>query len=190
MFCLFFGDLRQFPPFRDIPIYPTSCPPDEDRSYERRVIDSFQVKLFLNICRRQGPSEQLFREALDNIATGTPRVCDWELLRNRRESIGNPSLEIIRSITHLSPTNIHVVAHNERILGEMHDTPIAPIKAEHNNAMARPSCDPYAQGLPRILKLAVGCRVMLSTNLCVSKGLFNGSLGYVRMFIGSFKERG
>ena len=46
-----------------------------------------------------------------------------------------------------------------------------------------PKDDRDAGGLPRILSLSVGTRVMLIRNIATEQGLINGALGFVRSII-------
>lgn len=66
---------------------------------------------------------------------------------------------------------------------------VALIEAVHNNETARQSSDNSAEGLSRRLYLSIGCRIMLRRNICVDKGLVNGSLGTVRTIAYHNEER-
>ncbi|KAE8742250.1 hypothetical protein FOCC_FOCC012221 [Frankliniella occidentalis] len=55
--------------------------------------------------------------------------------------------------------------------------PVLRIDAENNSRHAKACSSDKALGLPQILFLSIGCRVMLKKNLWVDGGLVNGSIG-------------
>jgi len=176
-FIYLFGDLRQLPPVRDLAIY--MDPNDDFSRFGSSLISTFQKKIVLTICHRQDDSQFEFKQLLDSIATGTVTQQGWNLLMTRRSATNPANIDAFRGSIHLFPTNIQVSEFNKQVLSD-NQHPVAIVEAEHNNATARQGTDDQAQGLTRRLYISIGCRVMLRKNLCVGRGLVNGSLGTVR----------
>lgn len=172
-----FGDLRQLPPVRDLPIY--TEPTDDYSRYGLHLVNSFEQKIVLTTVHRQGDDQERFKQCLDRLATGDVTRNDWDLLMTRRISIAPANMATFRDSTHLYPTNDQVREHNQRVLASFRNRPIALIEAQHNNATARQGSDAMAGGLSRRLLLSVGSRVILRKNICVEKGLVNGATGFV-----------
>lgn len=175
-FIYFFGDLRQLPPVQDTPIY--SQPRDQQSRMGKLMLDTIQVKIQLTTCFRQSNAQHNFHEALRRLARGQSNRDDWNLLNSRRVAVAANRDRFSRCLN-LFPTNKQVIDHNTLHLSR-NNLPVAVIEAYHNNATARQGSSIMAQGLTRNLCLSIGCRVMLRKNLCVDRGLVNGTLGNVR----------
>lgn len=185
-FIYLFGDLRQLPPVRDIAIYLKPIETDSYALFSNGLINSIQEKIILTVCHRQTQDQHQFKQVLDSVASGTVTPQGWQLLMTRRIAI--VSENHFTNAIHLFPTNEKVNEHNTRIMSE-NRLAVAIIEAMHNNATARQSPDNLADGLSRRPYLSVGCRIMLRKNLCVEKGLVNGSLGTVKAIVYHSGER-
>lgn len=180
IFLYLFGDLRQLPPVRDVPIYMPS-ESDGRTALADRLIGSVQRWIILTVIQRQDAAESTFKEILDGLSRGALSESGWRTLMGRRTILAQ-NRDSFRNAVHLFPTNEQVRAHNERHLAE-NGQPVALLEAVHNCCIARQSSASSAQGLEAQLFLSIGCRVMLRRNLCVSKGLVNGALGTVRSIV-------
>lgn len=180
LFLYLFGDLRQLPPVRDVPIYMPGRPED-GLGLAQRLIDSMQRWIILSIVQRQDRAETVFKDILDNLSNGTVTEQDWRILMDRRQ-VAVRNRNSFRDAVHLFPTNEQVRLHNEEFLAA-NGRPVAIIEAIHNCTTARQGSSSSAQGLEALLYLSIGCRVMLRRNLCVARGLVNGALGTVRSIV-------
>ena len=179
-FIYFFGDIRQLPPVKDTAIY---MQPSDDNSYMgARLVQSIQKKVILETCFRQSDDQANFRNILDSIATGAVNQNGWNQLMQRRMSIRADERDSFSNAVRLYPTTEQVRDYNNDVLAR-NQSPVALIEASHNNATAMQGSDLQAQNLSRTLYLSENCRVMLRRNLCVQKGLVNGSLGVVRNIV-------
>lgn len=172
-----FGDLRQLPPVNDIPIY--SEPTDDFSRFGVRLVNSFTKKIVLSVQHRQGPDQQHFKQVLDGLATGTVTREGWNLLMSRKESILHEQLGLFETAIHLFSNNSQVQDYNERMTSQ-NGFAVARIDAINNNSTARQASDVLAGGLSRKLYLSIDSRIILRQNLCVARGLVNGSMGTVQ----------
>jgi len=157
--------------------------PSDDNSYMgARLVQSIQKKVILETCFRQSDDQANFRNILDSIATGAVNQNGWNQLMQRRMSIRADERDSFSNAVRLYPTNEQVRDYNNDVLAR-NQLPVALIEASHNNATAMQGSDLQAQNLSRTLYLSENCRVMLRRNLCVQKGLVNGSLGVVRNIV-------
>lgn len=178
-FLYFFGDLRQLPPVRDVAMFMEPSFNDPAVSRGRSLVNSIQKAFVLSTSHRQADDQAMFRTILDGIATGNITHSGWQLLMSRRVGIlSRAEVDSFRNIVHLFPTNNQVTEFNEKRIAE-NRMPVARIEALHNNIIAKQADDGEAQGLSRELYLSIGSRVILRKNLCVAKGLVNGSQGTV-----------
>lgn len=181
-FIYLFGDLRQLPPVRDLPIYSRPADDDHFANLGTRLVASIQKIIQLRTGHRQSADVQ-FAQILDSLSTGNLTHAGWELLLTRRRCVlGSVEAEAFRNSIRLFPTNREVVDYNKLYLSRNRQA-VAVIDADHNNTTARLGSDDQAQGLARQIHLSIGCRVMLRRNICVSRGLVNGSFGTVREII-------
>lgn len=187
-FVYLFGDVNQLPPVRDLAIYQEAPERDDDAQYGADIVNSIQKFIILTVCHRQSGDQQSFRDALDHIAVGEVRREDWQLLISRRREINQGEMQTFADAVRLFPTNSQVLDYNLEKLSETGHA-VAVIEASHNNSTARQGSEVLAQGLSAKLYLTKGCRIMLRRNLCVRRGLVNGSLGTVREIIYRAGER-
>lgn len=174
-----FGDIRQLPPVKDTPIYMAST--DDFSALSTELVRSFQRKIVLQVCHRQGNDEE-FLEVLDELAIGEVSQDGWRYLQERRMQVAHFNPDDFSHAIHLFPTNAEVSQHNRQHLEESR-SPVALIEAEHNSTIAKQGSDALAEGLSARLFVSIGARVMLRKNLCVERGLVNGALGFVRQII-------
>ena len=79
------------------------------------------------------------------------------------------------------PTHSAEMHHNRQQLLKINmDAPVAKMTAVNTGPHAKIAKTDQAGGLLNQLYLCVGSKVMLTTNLAVSHGLFNGAIGFVR----------
>lgn len=179
-FVYLFGDINQLAPVNDLASYQAPMRDDDaDRGFD--LLKSIQKYIILRTCYRQG-EDQRFRRVLDEIAEGDVQRRSWELLMSRRIDINREEMQSFETAVRLYPTNDEANIYNERRLDEL-KLPVAVIKAEHNNDTARKASSRDAKNLSSELRLSIGSRIMLRRNLCVRRGLVNGSLGTVRDII-------
>lgn len=189
-----FGDTKQLAPVGDVALW------DFDSQSRRQTVHSglqlfnlFDKVVTLKEVIRQGdPSQQLFRDILMRIRVGEATEYDYETLKTRVNGIAKDSHEFLQSnYLHLSPTNDKCNEINEKMLHQLALNPdqrICTMYAVHTgNKIAVEKAKTFSsedfQGLVPILQLAVGARIMVTTNLWVSKGIMNGALGTVRYFL-------
>lgn len=99
---------------------------------------------------------------------------DWHYLMKR--TVDNSTQ--FKNAVRLMATNDECKQYNEKCLKAL-KKPIARIIAEGPKTAAKISTNDFG-GLPPVLSIAVGARVMLTRNLCINKGLINGAFGTVK----------
>lgn len=190
LYVYMFGDFRQLSPVGDPPMFEKK-PAGKEAQEGLLAFKTFQTFVELKQCHRQSGSEEAaFRTALDHVADGATTQDDYDLLTERRRAIlSKEEIDSFDNAIHLFPTNAQVIRHNDKVLRDS-KLPIARIVSK-NNPNYRPITnksldEDIEEGLLHIIKLQVGNRVMLRTNISVSHGLVNGSIGTVRAIV--FKE--
>ena len=182
---VFFGDDVQLPPVCDFPVY--KC---ESRSpaaiHGSLVWQEFNTAVTLTTMVRQNESQAMLRDVLLGMREyKTTREqalwlqqFQWD---NLRISLGVDLLSRMNSDgLFVFPSHADEWNHNKIKLLEMNETfPIALIKAEGTGTHSKSESGDKAGGLVKTLYLCRGAKVMLSTNINVPYGLFNGSMGTV-----------
>ncbi|KAK3104656.1 hypothetical protein FSP39_007268 [Pinctada imbricata] len=182
---VFFGDDVQLPPVLDIPVYKSNGS-SPATIHGLLVWKEFQYAVHLKNIVRQGQHEQVFRDAL--LALRTYSLSNQQAIwlqqfqwRDLQNIYGNQFMQQISDEgLYVFPTHSEVWQHNKLNLiraNEKH--PIARLKAECHGPHSKGVESDKAGGLLDELFLCRNAKVMLSVNLCVPFGLFNGAIGYI-----------
>lgn len=178
------GDAAQLPPVKDKPKYDGS---DNLKNVEPEVTTGFnaykdfETVVFLDRAYRQR-AEDGFYEMLQRLRQGEQTEADWRMLRKRE--LGRLSAD--ERVQFSSGTSVRFYStilgsdtHNAAKLAEL-GVPTVRLFAVHTGVGAEGvNMDDY-NGLEPLVTLAVGARVRLRFNDWVTKGIFNGALGWVR----------
>lgn len=139
--------------------------------------------IILRTAHRQDESQNVFRSILDRLSIGQSTLEDWRVLMTREKSqLSNAEVATFGDALRLIQFNEAVSLYNITKL-EALNRPVTKITSKNYNDTAAKAGSDVAHGLKKIIYLAIGCRVMLKSNLWVNKGLVNGALGYVRDII-------
>jgi PIF1-like helicase len=130
-----------------------------------------------------------FAVALNNLARGCLTEEEVELFRSRCFKVETDLPENVRSAIHLFSTNAEVERHNTLKMAELPTETIEVIAVDgvsgsgnavtrrHVLGKMRAMTTAETFGLPYKLEIKVGARVMLTKNLDIEDGLFNGASG-------------
>ena len=183
---VFFGDDAQLPPVLDSPVYNISRKnPGPAALHGALVWHEFKKAVTLNTIVRQKEDEQQLRDVLMAMRnyTVTPEQAEWlqnfqwnnfEAKKGREltSRMNEPGLFVF-------PSHAEEWQHNKSTLLELNETHhIAKINAECQGSHA--SLNDSGASLQKTLFISKNAKVMLSVNLCVQYGLFNGAMGIVR----------
>lgn len=186
------GDIKQLPPVKDYAMYSLNCKSDLALK-GKAVFQTIQGCVQLTICQRQ--KDHCFQEILDRLSTGENTQEDYKVLSKRFiTSVPAHEEAKFQDAIHLFATKEEVGYHNfEQLKSVLKPNsnelaPIAKIYAKHNCLAARKASSEEAGGLENKVYLPIGGKMMLKSNLWVSKGLVNGSVGEVVDFLYDVNE--
>ena len=172
-----FGDLYQLPPV----LQPFIFNPVKDpiASLSGSLWRTFEFKELDQIIRQR--EDVQFAQLLNLVRTASHTDEDLNFLKSRE--ISTDSEDYPRECLHVFATNKAVDAHNKRMLDSL-QTPTVTIVAVDRKPAALSSYDVssdtrFTGGLPSVINLAVGAKVMLIRNIDVTDGLVNGAQGKV-----------
>lgn len=184
---LLFGDFRQLPPIGDTSVFSpkavTGTRAALSNAGRRSFVDiSSQSVTLERIFRQEGESaEQVaFRDALLHLRMYQTTEQDFNLFSTRFMN-RLPALEqaSFKDALRLIPTKAAVHQHNTHCLAAL-NSPVVRCPASHNLPAASEGTADDAEGLEKEVLLAVGAKVMITRNLWTSKGVVNGTQGFVR----------
>ena len=179
------GDLYQLPPVCQSPVF--SVVNDSYAKLYRSGslwVDEFQMVELTEIMRQKNDST--FCEVLCRIRTATHTEEDIAVLRSREVSPDAPNYP--NDALHVYRLNVDVDVHNRDMLDALApESKQYSIKAcdaragqtSHIDLSSLSDKRSETGGLHSVLKVAIGARVMLTTNIDVSDGLVNGARGEV-----------
>lgn len=182
--CIFLDDV-QLPPVCDCPVYKgnnKSMP----SMHGTLVWKEFDTAVLLNTVFRQGEKENQFKNVLSSLREYklSPEQAIW-LQQFQWDDLKRAyGPQFIKNLNDqglfVFPTHNEEWLHNkDSLLAANEKSPIAKInvmsKGSHSMSAAENSCG----NLSKTLYVCVGCKVMLTTNLNIKYGLFNGSTGII-----------
>lgn len=185
---LLFGDLMQLPPIRGNQVF---------EQPERMVAATHLWRLFTLIeltenMRQQG--DQTFINILNALRVGELREQYMVVLMDKVRQEATGEFSIGRALR-IFPTNKQVQDHNQAVLQyfKAKNTQMFKIKAQDRLVdkpdenidydKITPKDINKTAGLPRELEVFVGAKVMLRSNIDISKGLVNGAIGHITEII-------
>ena len=182
---VFLGDDVQLPPVCDTPVYVgSSKSPAAVHGF--LVWKQFQDAVELTTIVRQSNEQQQLKAVLQSLRTYSATAehtrwlqqFQWENLTSQYgEAL---MLEMAEHALHVFPSRAAEDQHNHIQLRKANvKYPVAKMKAIDKGPHAKSATSDKASGLLATLYLCRGAKVMLTNNLCVDVGLFNGSMGVV-----------
>ena len=177
------GDLYQLPPVAKAYVF--EHPNDSYAKLQDPLWYQFKLAELNQILRQKDDAE--FAQLLNRVRTATCTKNDHLLLKSREinPEMKNYPLDVL----HVFSTHKLVNKHNQQMLDKI-DERIYAIQAidskkDRNSGIniEFPEKSSETGGLETQLKVAVGCRVMLTYNIDVSDGLSNGTTGTVSHII-------
>lgn len=181
IFIYFFGDFRQLPPVKDVPLYLTSSS-QPNAMKGLKIFQDIKNRIELKSSFRQAEDKR-FAELVDRLGFGCISGEDYNLLWSRNYDLLSPTeLREFDTAVYLCAVNERVKSANEKHLEKLNE-PIAEIIAINKpDCILKPS-EEEAGGLLPCIYLSIGCRVMLIKNLWTQAGLVNGALGTVTAIV-------
>ena len=177
------GDLYQLPPVAKSYVF--EHPNDSYAKLRDPLWYQFKLAELNQIMRQKDDAE--FAQLLNRVRTATCTKNDHLLLKSREINPGMKNYPM--DVLHVFGTHKLVNKHNEQMLDKINERihtiqAIDSKKDRHSGIdIEFPEKSSETGGLETQLKVAVGCRVMLTYNIDVSDGLSNGATGTVSHII-------
>ncbi|XP_054746170.1 ATP-dependent DNA helicase PIF1-like [Anastrepha obliqua] len=182
---ILFGDLMQLPPVREHQVFQQ---PDHMKPATHLWRQFGLVELNIDVLNALRVEEMTSRQL--------------EILIEKVSTDATNEFSIEKALR-IYPTNDQVARHNEKVLHSFENkgTVIYTIKAQDQLIDATrnlgnkdlnsviPNDINKTGGLPKVLKIFVGAKVMLRSSIDVSKGLVNGNMGFITDFITVFTRK-
>ncbi|EEQ31187.1 ATP-dependent DNA helicase PIF1 [Microsporum canis CBS 113480] len=183
---LLFGDFYQLPPVKDVALFQDVSGRgrlSEDKLFGRSGYLAIDKTARLDQAMRQRGTNDVatrFRTALANLRVGSLERADWELLTTRcKHRLSAEEVATFDGAIRLYATKKAVGRYNHRILQD-HPHPVLCVKARNlGHSIGRNVSTEDAENLAQRITISRGCRVMLTRNIWVEKGVVNGALGTV-----------
>ena len=179
--CLF-GDFGQLPPVMDKTIFDRDLSKSALSNAGRQSFKAFDKAIILTRVERvQGNDEEqsFFRGLLLRFRNGCITEADGNKLSERLSTrLGSDENALFKDAPYLVATREEERAINQIELSA-NENPTFTINAVHKPRAASDKSSSDAMGLEACIRVAKGAKVMLRSNLWVSAGLTNGSLGTV-----------
>ena len=176
------GDFGQLPPVMDRPMFDVAPGGGQLSEDGRASFRAFSKAVILKRVERvsgSDPAQERFRRLLSNVRNGTITRDDYQQLSTRLSAFQSADeLQRFADSPRLVASHDAEQDVNRSKLREL-GRPCCNIKAVHQPARARNKSAQDANGLEPVIRLCDGAKVMLRSNLWVSAGLTNGTLGTV-----------
>jgi len=181
----FFGDDVQLPPVLDSPVY--FCQSKLPAAMHGVLVwQEFTHAVLLEKVIRQSESEKYFKNVLYSLREYnlTKEQAQWlqkYQWHSLRQHQGQDFLDRVKQRGfYVFPTHEQEWKHNKaKIMALNKSFPIAKIDAMNYGFHAKQCPSDKASGLLPTLYLCRQAKVMLTVNLCVPFGLFNGAMGFI-----------
>lgn len=183
------GDLYQLPPVVDSPVY--KCPSFDFSGLMTRnpLWDEFEIYELTKIMRQR--DELDFINVLKGIALGTTTTNDINLISSRVVQVDEVPENAIRLYSRnadVGEFNLYKIANHpgEEFISIARDSVVGKVndntKCQILNSI-RTKKITELNGLPHELKLKIGIKYMVTTNIDVEDGLVNGACGILQKII-------
>jgi len=182
---IFFGDDVQLPPVLDSPVF--NCSSKLPAAMHGVLVwQLFDSAVILRNIVRQGNDEHQLKNALLALREYevTPEQAKWLQKFQWDDLKQSYGADLLTRMSDkglfVFPTHAEVWSHNKIKLLEVNENcPVAKLNAESQGAHAKSVESDRADGLRQTLFLCKTAKVMLTINICVPFGLFNGAVGNI-----------
>jgi hypothetical protein len=173
------GDLQQLSPVCEPAIY--KSPSDNYYALARLWMSNFSLFELTETMRQKGDSQ--FADLLGRLRIGRHTASDNSLLKTRQLAVDNPSSTSCS--LRIFSLNVDVDQYNNTQIDTLQTEAVVfravdrlPSEIDSNSIII----DEHNSGLPSVVTLKIGARVMLIRNVNTELGLYNGALGIVTGF--------